>query len=207
MLIRLLIYGGMTLVGGAASFLAFKKTDLFNKKKTIGLAVLGLKGSGKTTLQNYLRNTSHGGSTPLTGTSLHEVRITSGDRTIIIKSGKDVSGSDEAITHQYEELIEQCDHILFITDANRLNKNKEYHKKSRGLLNKINKKLKTEKDEKKLILIGSHKDLLEKADKSNANDEFLSKQFEGLNENVSATILMNFTSEKDLKKLKTTFFK
>lgn len=194
-----------TLLLGGASFTIFKKTDLFKKKELIRLAVLGLKFSGKTTLQISLRGTGDI-STPLSGSKTEEVRIIQNGKVLIINQGLDVSGNNEAITHLYERQIKENDHIIFITDSSRLS-DVNYLKDCRGLLNKINKIKEKEKEPKKLILIGSHRDQLTNKDSNEKfDDAYLLKKFDGLNEEISATFLVDLTSSKDLKQLKKSLF-
>lgn len=201
----------LKLIGGATSlglgYYGLKKLGLFEKKKEITLAVLGLKGSGKTTLQNYLRGTNHEENTPVSGIDMDEIIISNGKKRIRLKKGKDVSGDDVAIMHQYENIIDESDHIIFITDSSKLLTEANYLSKSRGLLNKINKKVKRSEGGKKLILIGSHYDLFsKKISDEKINDSWLSKQFSGLNENIAATLLINLTSHKDLSEFKKSLF-
>lgn len=202
--IPFLIYGGITLISGAASIYAYKKTDLFKTKKKINLAVIGLKGSGKTTLQNYLRNQNNQGPTPLSSDDASEGKIIKGKKVIIIRRGLDVSGNNEAIMHQYEDLIIQNDHIILIVDSSKLSNSKTYLKLNRGLLNKINKVLQDSTGVKKVLLIGSHKDQLDK--KTEFDDAKLLNNFNGINQNISQTFLVNLTSQKDLKYLKKSLF-
>lgn len=202
--IPFLLIGGIAVVCSTAGFFAYKKTDLFRTKQKINLAVLGLKGSGKTTLQNYLRNDNKRGSTPLSMVNAPEVIIVRGKKIIIIKEGFDVSGNDESIRHQYEELVKENDHIIFTVDSSKLQNNDEYAKENRGLLNKINKILEQTKDNKKVLLLGSHKDQLNQ--EIDFDDAKLLNYFNGINNSISQTFLVNLTSQKDLKNLKKSLF-
>ena len=202
--IPLLLIGGIAVASSAAGYFAYKKTDLFRTKQKINLAVIGLKGSGKTTLQNYLRNDNNQGPTPLSRDKASEVRIVRGKKIIIIKEGYDVSGNDESITHQYEDLIKENDHIILTVDSSILQNNNQYLKDNRGLLNKINKILKGSSSNKKVLLVGSHKDQLDKDKKF--DDAKLLNCFNGINNNLSQTFLVNLTSQKDLKNLKKSLF-
>ncbi|WP_026935155.1 GTPase domain-containing protein [Christiangramia echinicola] len=206
-----LIVSAVKVIAGVSTlglgYYGLKKLGLFEKKKDITIAVLGLKGCGKTTLQNYLRQTEHEENTPISGIDLNEIILSHGNKKIRLKKGKDVSGDDTAIMHQYENVIDESDHIIFITDSSRLITEANYLRKSRGLLNKINKKIKTSEGDKKLILIGSHRDLLQnRGPNKKIDDSWLSKQFSGLNDNIAVTVLINLTNKKDLLGFKKSLF-
>lgn len=153
--------------------------EMLTKLEGSSIAVLGMKGSGKTT---FLHNVS-GGTIPLgEGTSLEnykEFKILINDKEIKIKSGEDIPGSD-SFFGMYEKLIEEKDITFFFFNAYEFLNNNEYKKKTKQrlyliftVLSKKGKGL--DELKKRYAIIGTHSDKFDNHKKSlkNISDDLL----------------------------------
>lgn len=172
-------------IGIAALFLAL---GIVTYKVTIldgnSIAVLGMKGSGKTT---FLHNLS-GGAIPLgEGTSLENYKefkiVIDNKKEIKIKSGEDIPGSD-SFFGMYEKLIKEKDITFFFFNAYEFLNNNEYKKKTKQRLYLIFTVISQKYNEggkgldelkKRYAIIGTHSDKFDNPKKSlkNISDNLL----------------------------------
>lgn len=112
-------------------------TSLFTPAKATSIAILGSKGSGKTTLWNQLRGEFEDRDYhPTLGADpINEFTIEHNGVKRTIKKTVDVSGDDEMVK-RYNELIEEGTFIYYLIDLTRL---KECKREIRSRLQKISK--------------------------------------------------------------------
>ena len=101
-------------------------------KKDIGMAVLGMRMSGKTLWYNFLTNDSRIGTT----SSTEEVRSFKMDfsngRSVTVKQGMDIGGSEINVQLFYEELIKENDVVLFLFNSFEYLNNLQYEREVNG---------------------------------------------------------------------------
>lgn len=139
-MLPIFIYGAAILLsGGLLGYSIFK-----SNKNEIYVSVLGPSASGKTTFHNFLRNTKFKDAT-IGHNELDKIIITKGSKKVTIKKGKDIAGSEQAVSSYYKEEINSSDHCFFIFDSSKILENNEYTKNVIGRLNFINKHIKNVK--------------------------------------------------------------
>lgn len=147
--------------------------DLFRSKVRINLAVIGMTGSGKTTLFDAIRNENRAneeGATDAVGVKLPEKVLEKklGDKTIVISETTDYDG-DRASASNFKNLFKDSDIIIFVFDALKFEENKIdvdglfYRDKFIAKLNAALKSFPKKEDKKFVLLLGSHKDKIESA--------------------------------------------
>lgn len=127
----------------------------FNKVKK-GIVILGMTGSGKTTIYNYYLNGTSEGQTSTK--EYDQFLMDIGDRKILIKKGKDIAGGVEFFQNQtVQNMISnsETDIIFFVFDAfNYLNDN-EYLKDTNARIENIFRK---NNKQKYFYIVGSFLD-------------------------------------------------
>ena len=93
-------------------------------QKTKKIAILGIKGSGKTTLWNGLRDKNEVEYVTTHYQEIDEFSIKSGKGKVTISSTKDIGGGDLYVPY-YNELIEDGTFIYFLVDINTIKENKD----------------------------------------------------------------------------------
>lgn len=148
--------------------------DLFRSMVRIKLSVIGMTGSGKTTLFDAIRNENRAneeGGTDAVGVKLPEkvLEMKMNDKTIKISETTDYDG-DRAAASNFKNLIKDSDIIIFVFNAiefenNTVNEDDEltYQDKFIAKLNAALKSFPKKEDKKFVLLLGSHKDKIESA--------------------------------------------
>ena len=93
-------------------------------KKTKKIAILGIKGAGKTTLWNGLRDESDVETVTTHYQKIEEFSLKSGKDEVKIASTKDMGGGDYYVPY-YDELIEDGTFVYFLVDINTIKENKD----------------------------------------------------------------------------------
>lgn len=112
-------------------------SSLFTPDKATSIAILGSRGSGKTTLWNQLRGELKDNDYHLTPGSnpINEFTIEHNGVKKTIKKTLDFSGDDEMVK-RYNELIEEGTFIYYLIDLTRL---QEFKREIRSRLQKVSK--------------------------------------------------------------------
>lgn len=140
------------------------------------LGILGMTGAGKTQLYKTLQRKTY---TSHQGTSIsdyEEFTFQYGNKTILIKEGRDIGGGEDYIPPYYEEFINEKDIIFFVFDAYRYIDNKSYSKEVKARMEFVWRKMldKYSDDEikNKLFTIGSHYDKFKESERNNLLGRF-----------------------------------
>lgn len=129
-----------------------------NKKKELGMAVLGESQSGKTLWYDYLCHTNYAGE-QTTERDIKKITLKFGlGRTVHLKKGKDING-DKSNMYSYEQMINDNDIILFFNNVYLYIYNKEYQRDVNSRLDFIFEK--SNKSSKKIYIIWSYADKLQ----------------------------------------------
>ena len=168
------------------------------------IAVLGMKGAGKTRFYRFLQGKPYS-----EGEDLETIKEqyegftytkTNGDE-IRIRAGYDYGGSKEIAEHTNEQLIAESDTIFFIFDIHAYLKNKKYKEDTNARLHFVINTI----GDKPLFVIGSHVDLL-KGDHTVRNTrKELEKYIEsnGYSDKIKQgnLVLVDLTDSAELKKV------
>jgi len=123
---------------------------------SVYIAVLGIRSTGKTTLQNYFRNIKGPTySTQYGGEDQEEIVIVKGTKKVRIKKGKDISGGKESLRDFSEDEIGKSNIIFFLYDASRFCKESEYQKEVSAFLIVV---CRINRGKRPIHLIGTHID-------------------------------------------------
>jgi len=150
------------IIGGIAVLGLLGITLSSSLKKEIYISALGPIGSGKTTFHNYFRKTNYKNAT-ISHNELDEITILIGDKKVILSKGKDISGSETAVTSYYKKEVNKSDYVFFLFNSNKILNDVSYCVKTNARLNFINK---INNKDAKIILIASHYDKVENINNS-----------------------------------------
>lgn len=177
-----------------------------NSLKGRKIAILGLKGVGKTRLLRFLQQKKYE-EVQTTEERYPEFSYTKRDGTeILIHAGIDVGGGEDLMQVNYEKLIEENDSIIQIINIEDYlnNVNGNYRELSNALMDFINRK----KGEKDIVTIFSHIDKC-KGTANHVMDQFWTilrgkYYFQMIERNWAA---VNLTDSKQLRKIEDKIFK
>ncbi|MBZ9631624.1 GTPase domain-containing protein [Salegentibacter sp. LM13S] len=170
------------------------------------IAVLGLRDSGKTTYQNYLRRKNTVERTPAEGTYHEEVATFNyKSKKIYIEPGLDVSGSDESIKNLYAEEIGKSNLVFYLFNAEKFITSKDYKEEAKVLLYYVLKKM---KKKVKLIILATHVDVLE-MDRADLRELLYSEisDVPGYTKKIKGPIPINLLSYSEMNKTREFFYK
>ena len=193
----LLWAGGLVLAGLAAVLI--KK--LRPVAKDANIAILGTQGAGKTTLWNAIIKSDKKIKPTIGSETVKETTVTINGIKRRIKQSLDISGSPDNVRREYKKLITEKEHIIFIFDAQKLlNPAKKEWEEVQMRMRTVCTYL---TDIKRLHIIASHVDKLEKGDKESKEifedilkklgDDFLQRVNYKENRHIVA---MNLTDKK-----------
>jgi len=174
----------------------------YRKVKGKRLAVLGMKGAGKTRFYRFLQKRPYiEEETAIDDYEEFEYKTNDG-KTIIIEKGKDIGGSEDYVRPLYENIIKDCDILVFCFDLKRYLSDSTYEKQVNVRFEFVCRKFKELKRSKgNFVKIASHIDEIK--DSNNAI-----KQFHSLLQKKSyyKEFIYNFfpvdtTNRKDLEQI------
>lgn len=144
-----------------------------NSKSVHGkhLAVLGMKGAGKTRLYCFMRNIKY--KEEATGKNEYpSFDYTKSDGTKVrIEKGYDIGGGEDFIRDNYEKMMKDSDIVIFVFDISKyFSDTEEYQRQTNSRFDFINKKI-SENENK--VIIGSHLDQLKSEKRETIKDRFL----------------------------------
>ena len=126
------------------------------------IAVLGMQEAGKTLMLATLQNKEYNNYSATVGEEPYsEFNLKTGEKSIKIKSGKDIGGGVE-YCHRYEDMINSCDIVFFLFDGYKYLHDKKYEKNAKARLDFIHRK----KGAKQVVVIATHKDKFDYPDKA-----------------------------------------
>ncbi len=126
------------------------------------IAVLGMQAAGKTLMLATLQNKDYNQYSPTVGEEPYrEFILKTGEKTIKIKSGKDIGGGLEYCL-RYEDMINSCDIVFFLFDGYKYLCDKKYKEDAKVRLDFIHRK----KGAKQVVVIATRKDKFNYPDKA-----------------------------------------
>lgn len=130
---------------------------LYKKIKGKNLVVLGMKGSGKTRFYRFLQGKPYiEGETEQEEYGGFAYKKKDGE-TIFIKKGIDIGGGDCFVKDNYEDMIYNCDCLVFCFDMPLYLSNAEYEKDVNSRIDFVWRKFKDRKiDERNFVTLASH---------------------------------------------------
>ena len=131
------------LAGGGAALVVGTLISWFcgepepEKGKTI--AVLGMKGAGKTQFLANIRNKDYKDYAATIGEEDYEkFNIVLGNRVVSIEGGKDIGGGEELILDYYEDMINSNEIVFFLFNAHDYLNKDNYRKQTQSRLEFVN---------------------------------------------------------------------
>lgn len=179
------------------------KENIWGNKKEVGMAVLGIDQSGKTTWYDYLCKTNRNQK----GTTKDDIdaftlKFDDGKK-VHIKKGIDIGGGSVNIRPYYENMINENDVILFLFNAKKYIEDTEYMRECNARLDFINKK---KHESQKIYIIMTFADKLKNRTKAYKQAYELLKSRPYIKEMTDNFVLINMTDEQEKKELKEKMF-
>ena len=186
---------GGALIGGLIG-------SIWDKGNKIGMAVLGMKQSGKTTWYNHLTGDNRTSQT-FDHVDIKEISLKfPGGKEAIIKEGKDIGGDEGNVSVYYREMIENNEVVLFFFNAYDYLNDIKYQREVNGRLDYIKRHL----GDRMLSYIMTYADKL--PDRNGSLNEVLNVLKErDFFKMQKGYFLVNATDKKELEDLTTTIFK
>lgn len=149
--------------GLRSAILIGTNTSIWVSGDHLGMAVLGMPESGKTTWYDYLLKTNRSGMHTVDSVKIDGFKIYFSDgKSVIVKKGKDIGGNEENIRIYYSKMIEDNDIVLFFLDIEKYLGSMAYERDANSRLDFIYfswKEKKGDKDPSKTVcLIMTHVD-------------------------------------------------
>lgn len=202
-LLKDIIEGGLLGIT-APGLLVFKAFgSIWGNKKEVGMAVLGIDQSGKTTWYDYLCKTNRNEK----GTTKDDIdaftlKFDDGKK-VHIKDGIDIGGGSVNISPYYENMIKENDVILFFFNAKKYIEETEYMRECNARLDFINKK---KHESQKIYIIMTFADKLKNRTEAYNKAYELLKSRPYIKEMTDNFVLINMTDEQEKKELKEKMF-
>lgn len=215
-LIPVAVWGlGAVIIGSAVRAIIKNNPDFFSTSDRVRLSILGLNQSGKTTLQDFLRKTNKvtSGGTVIRGEKVNEVRITNGDKTIVLLEGIDPSGSEEGLRLHIEEEVLLSDKIFFLIKGDEFWDRDSYKKENRALLMSIVKKMNEFNKNSKIWVYITHKDKIKEKKEDKIKQQVLNfllkndRKDLNIKDKIEKVDVLDLTSYVSLNSLKMDLFK
>lgn len=143
-----LIIGVFALLAG---IIYATKTD---PVKGTTMAVLGMQASGKTQFYKTLQNIKYTGYEATSVNDYEGFDIKLSDRTIHIRKGIDIGGTEAYIKQYYKKMICDNEIVVFVFDVYRYLNDSSYSRNTNARFDFINR----HRNEKSIVILGSHLD-------------------------------------------------
>ena len=200
------------------------KENIWGNKKEVGMAVLGIDQSGKTTWYDYLCKTNRNQK----GTTKDDIdaftlKFDDGKK-VHIKEGIDIGGGSVNVSPYYWNMIKENDVILFFFNAKKYIEETEYMRECNARLDFINNKIKIYNytynytsdiidiinnkrcESKKIYIIMTFADQLKDRTEAYNKAYELLKSRPYIKEMTDNFVLINMTDEQEKKELKEKMF-
>lgn len=197
-IIASVLIGGTLIVGLSSS-------DIGKNFKGVGMAVLGMQESGKTTWYNYLLGENREGQT--TEYIIRQFSISLGDgddNKLTIREGKDIGGVEEYQKY-YEEMVKTNDKILFLFNLNNYDTKWNYQRQVHSRIQLICEAMGKDKVSENLYIIMTHADKVKNLEKTKANTK-MNIQDKEYGKKIKFFEAVNMVLKKDCNQLKTKIF-
>ncbi|MBD3592309.1 ADP-ribosylation factor-like protein [Bacteroides sp. GM023] len=181
--------------------------NLLNTQKRIGISIIGMSESGKTYLYDKIREEDRckEGTTAFSE-KLKAKIIKIEDKEIELQPTIDISGDSKGMEY-FEELYENCDIMIVTFDIYKFLSNEDYR---RDFAQRIKAVLtRKEKKKRKIILLGSHLDQIEKTKENQVRKKILeyalNEKYIALQEYIKSMnplVLGNLTNDDWIKEFK-----
>ena len=125
------------------------------------LAVLGMQASGKTQFYKTLQNLEYTGYEATSVNEYDGFDIKLADRTIHIKKGKDIGGTEAYIKQYYEKMISENEIVVFVFDVYAYLNDRAYLRNANARFDFVNQ----HRNEKSVVILGSHLDKIPKKER------------------------------------------
>ena len=183
-------------------------TSIWVSGDHLGMAVLGMPESGKTTWYDYLLKTNRSGMHTVDSVEIDGFKISFSDgKSVIVKKGKDIGGDAEKIPIYYSKMIENNDIVLFFLNIERYLGSMAYERDANSRLDFIYfswKEKKGDKDPSKTVyLIMTHVDKV--SNSKEAIEKVLNRMrrrsFSAITTQYTAINMINNEQLEELKKI------
>ena len=169
------------------------------------IAVLGMKGAGKTRFYKFLQQVEYVEGQTYEGKYPQFTYTKADGTTILISEGTDIGGGEEFIPTWYEKLLEESDSIVFVFDLFQYDKDKKYQSQTNARLEFIKNHMATDKD---ILTLLTHIDQFGKKYKEAVNkfaDNIKGKNYADIVLRNYAPV--NMTESEQLRKIENKIFK
>lgn len=179
-------------------------------KKDIGMAVLGMRMAGKTLWYNYLTQDNRVGTTNATEKIRSFKMDFSNGRSVTVKQGIDIGGSEVNVQLFYEELIKENDVVLFLFNSYEYLNNLQYEREVNGRMAFIASKWNEHHPDKELskciFVVATYADKL--VDKEKGCKEIVDRMSKRSFKDMikQHLLLINMTDKKQVETMKEKIF-
>ena len=203
--IPIIAWAALAGLGGA--ILIGTITSIWGSGDHLGMAVLGMPESGKTTWYDYLLKTNRRYTT-VDSVEIDGFKISFSDgKSVIVKKGKDIGGNEENIRIYYSKMIENNDIVLFFLNIEKYLGSMAYERDANSRLDFIYfswKEKKGDKDPSKTVyLIMTHVDKV--SNSKEAIEKVLNRMrrrsFSAITTQYTAINMINNEQLEELKKI------
>ena len=166
------------------------------------LVILGMQGAGKTQLLRQLQNIEYNEYKPtVLKDNFNDFTIEVDGKKYKIKAGYDIPGTEDQVKNFYKQSIKENEVVIFIANGMEYASNNKYEFQTNVRLNFINEV----REGKEIILIFSHRDIIDKSPEKEKLFAQIRKKIENqkditeMTRTTDAVVLqMNLTDKKEV---------
>jgi len=166
------------------------------------LVILGMQGAGKTQLLRQLQNIEYNEYKPtVLKDNFNDFTIEVDGKKYKIKAGYDIPGTEDQVKNFYKQSIKENEVVIFIANGMEYASNNKYEFQTNVRLNFINEV----REGKEIILIFSHRDIIDKSPEKEKLFAQIRKKIENQKDITEMTrttdtvvLQMNLTDKKEV---------